>query len=753
MATYTDILNQLRTQAETLATQLQQEYTRADGRERVRGPSPFSSDQVSIERVGDRFHIRFPSESRREVGRLPADWDRSRAQESARLTYGEDAQLTRQNGQWVVTIGQTQTASIPASDGRAAAEEFARTIGGQENIEAPWVQMAQRLNTLMGVSNSADTSHIQRLAANNRLGELTGRGGTLDLIRQSIEPALGRIGQERTASGATGGTMEGRLSGQVNATLTQLQQMARSAGILSEGQTIDNPLQVGINPAEQARIERQEQERAQGAPAAPTGTPPAGGRSTGTTEEQARIEQQEQERAQGAPAAPITVAQPTFRERAEEILGSAPNNPSVGDTFTAPSGREYKYIRTDRGDFRWDVTNAQGATSPAGGRSVGTITEENGRFVVRSSDADKPLFAAPDMDTARTWAIDNNLQIQGDDLVNRAVERVEREAPAPGEEREMVSPTVRGGNLFWQDDAGNQGTIVKPPTPPPTEEKPKPPSGEAPPTEAPPTEGEAPPTGEEAPTELSTQLIVDGMLQGVDESVRKLIGEMTEQFGATLDAFEKGQEVNEEELNARFEELKQKNINPYFKQLITNYQTDLLHNLGSLTSQRRLELEAQTTQFQEQTRNAKVALEASGMTFSGEALRLLGAESAFGQRNLPEGMEQRAPESLQMEEIPEGQIPQSQRLMATSTRARQAERLRALATGAERYLGSEQIPEAFKLAGMFTPEGEPSPTTGFAGGQIGEVERQKRAEELASLESLRGVQTQTRTLNALGQPL
>lgn len=400
------------------------------------------------------------------------------------------------------------------------------------------------------------------------------------------------------------------------------------------------------------------------------------------------------------------------------------------------------------------------ATTPSARESLeGTITQEGDRFVVRAPGGEVVIRAAS-LDEARTFAIDNNLPIREDTLVNRAIERVEREAPAPGEEREMVSPTVRGGNLFWQDpDTGTPGTIVNPPAPPPTEEPAggapgTPPTGEAPPTgEVPPAtaEGTLPP--EEAPTQLSTELIVEGMLQGVDESVRRLIGEMTEQFGATLEAFERGQEVNEEELNARFEELKQKNINPYFKQLITNYQTDLLHNLGTLTGQRRLELEAQTTQFQEQTRNAKLALEASGMTFSGEALRLLGAESAFGQRQLPEGMEQRAPESLQMEEIPEGQIPQSQRLMATSTRARQAERLREMATGAERFLGSQQIPEAFRLAGMFTPEGEPSPTAGLTGGQIGEVERQRRAEELASLEALRGVQGATRRVNSLGQPL
>lgn len=332
-----------------------------------------------------------------------------------------------------------------------------------------------------------------------------------------------------------------------------------------------------------------------------------------------------------------------------------------------------------------------------------------------------------------------------------------------------TAPEATPGVPAGPPGSGTPGTVVPAPsTPsaPPSAAPVVPPAPATPtptpvptPTPIPPSGGTAPatpPSGDAAPApdgQLSTKIIADAMLQGVDPEVKKLIQEMTDQFSESLKAYQEGQQLNEEELNAKFEELKTKNINPYFKQLITNYQTDFLHNIGLLTGSRNIELTTQQRQFEDQTRKARASLEASGMTFGGEALRLLGAESAFGQRVLPPTMPQQTTEALQMEDIPEGLIPEGQRLMSTSSRAAYAERLRQQVRAAEQYLGSEGVPAATDLAGFTGAAGDPTAGSFLTGGQVGDVERQKREAELAAKASLQGVQQATNSVNALAQPL
>ena len=102
------------------------------------------------------------------------------------------------------------------------------------------------------------------------------------------------------------------------------------------------------------------------------------------------------------------------------------------------------------------------------------------------------------------------------------------------------------------------------------------------------------------------------------------------------------------------------------------------------------------------------------MTFSGEAIRQLGAGSAFARPGTPEAAASAIPlqQPLASGEFLEGLIPQQSRLVRTSSEARHLANIRELGRQAEGALGSQ----ATRGLGLPT-----------VGGDIGSIESQRQA--------------------------
>lgn len=77
--------------------------------------------------------------------------------------------------------------------------------------------------------------------------------------------------------------------------------------------------------------------------------------------------------------------------------------------------------------------------------------------------------------------------------------------------------------------------------------------------------------------------------------------------------------------------VKESQVDPYYKQLIGQVQQDVTTQVNRLYEDRIRELQSQAFNMAENIRGAQKSLEASGMTFSGEAIRKLGTLSAFAQ--------------------------------------------------------------------------------------------------------------------------
>lgn len=238
--------------------------------------------------------------------------------------------------------------------------------------------------------------------------------------------------------------------------------------------------------------------------------------------------------------------------------------------------------------------------------------------------------------------------------------------------------------------------------------------------------------------------IIDGILTGVAPEVKNVIKQITDQFAGTIEAVQKGEKINQEALDKAFAEIKEKNIDPYYKNLITNYQKDLYNNIGVLDAQRQLQLDQESQLYTEQLRVARQSLESTGLTFSGEATRQLGKESTFG---TTAGAKTIAPAPI----IGEGEIPRNYRQLSTSSRASYADRLRSMVTTGERYLGTENLP--LSAVAKTNLPGQPSSLDYISGGQTGTLPQQQSAEEISTRQSLLEKQRATNNVNALSTPL
>ncbi|MBU1349255.1 hypothetical protein KJ781_04280, partial [Patescibacteria group bacterium] len=186
-----------------------------------------------------------------------------------------------------------------------------------------------------------------------------------------------------------------------------------------------------------------------------------------------------------------------------------------------------------------------------------------------------------------------------------------------------------------------------------------------------------------------------------------------------------GNEVNFKNVMAEFENVKKTTIDPDTREAINSFTRDTNQAIEQEALQRSLETEQEQAIFGERDRAAKQALEASGKTFSGEGVEKLGEGSAYARA----GSEAAKTAATPLQQpfggtFTEGTIPQANRLMATSSLARNRSRLEEIGKQAERTLGTES---AMNLVPGFTPvEG---------GIELGTIETARRGAESAALTS------------------
>mgnify|MGYP001590786506 FL=1 len=198
-------------------------------------------------------------------------------------------------------------------------------------------------------------------------------------------------------------------------------------------------------------------------------------------------------------------------------------------------------------------------------------------------------------------------------------------------------------------------------------------------------------------------------------------------FKQTWEGIDPNKEVNFDNILSEFKRISRETIDPEFARQVNQFTQDALVSKGQLDEARRLELEQERTNEGEAIRQAQGNLEQRGMTFTGEGIRQLGKESAFAQP----GAEGAATSAIPLQQdfqggFFEGLIPQSSRLVRTSTEARFIANQRQLGRQAEGALGST---EAGSLGFQ-----------GLVGGDIGDIERQKQQEKAQRLGQLSGQQ-------------
>jgi guanyl-specific ribonuclease Sa len=169
-------------------------------------------------------------------------------------------------------------------------------------------------------------------------------------------------------------------------------------------------------------------------------------------------------------------------------------------------------------------------------------------------------------------------------------------------------------------------------------------------------------------------------------------------------------EVNPQAILDEFKRIQTQTIDPYFRELTTGVVRDIEDSIQFQEEQRARELQSERFNAGEDIRQAKAGLEKAGMTFTGQGIEELGAQSAFAREGGTAIPQQQTFGGAYFE----GNVPMRNRLLASSSEARYNENLQALGREAEKMLGSEQT-ALLNIPGYgVTP-----------GGVVGSLERQQ----------------------------
>ena len=191
------------------------------------------------------------------------------------------------------------------------------------------------------------------------------------------------------------------------------------------------------------------------------------------------------------------------------------------------------------------------------------------------------------------------------------------------------------------------------------------------------------------------------------------------------------QQITDEDMKGFFAKAKAEQ-DPYYNQIFSRAGQDFEYSLDFMKKQRETQMEEERIRIENDRRAARADLESRGLTFSGEGVRQLGGLGALTAEQIGKI-------------LPEGSLPQQERLMLTSNQANFEKNLRDYTRGTEDVLGSQT------LAGLKTPtlsgrqlyqapservygslERERTTNEQLRAAQLQEEERLRRAETLAS---------------------
>lgn len=167
-------------------------------------------------------------------------------------------------------------------------------------------------------------------------------------------------------------------------------------------------------------------------------------------------------------------------------------------------------------------------------------------------------------------------------------------------------------------------------------------------------------------------------------------------YSTIVQNWDPNQSINFSSIESAFDEVTQETIDPYIQGLANLAKQQLNVARSNLETQRGLQVESEGIRADQNLRNERQRLEQSGLTFTGEAVRTLGTQSAFARDGQTD---------TQLPTIGdvEGLIPAEARIISTASAADYQKNLSDLALQAEEILGTEgAAAEGFDTVGSVT---------------------------------------------------
>ena len=214
---------------------------------------------------------------------------------------------------------------------------------------------------------------------------------------------------------------------------------------------------------------------------------------------------------------------------------------------------------------------------------------------------------------------------------------------------------------------------------------------------------------------MADEAVANGLISQIDADLFKQI---TKQYS--------GSSVNYENIIKEFEKISKNTIDPEYAERAKTFGADLLSQKKYMEDTRAMELEQEGNVAKSNIENTQRNLENSGLTFSGAAVKELGEKSAYSQAQSGNTIAGGVPTQIPLGgTFAEGEVNKANRLMSTSSQARQAKAFQDLGRKAEDYLGQAGA-SAYGI--NYTP----------AGVAMGTLERDKIKAKTSTLQNLYG---------------
>lgn len=226
--------------------------------------------------------------------------------------------------------------------------------------------------------------------------------------------------------------------------------------------------------------------------------------------------------------------------------------------------------------------------------------------------------------------------------------------------------------------------------------------------------------GQQTPTDPEAAKRLEEALALIDADPN-LPPELKSLYKQTVREWPADKVVDVQGILTEFNRIKTETIDPYYKSVV-DFATDQISKSAAFqAAERNTQLEQERAAAGTTIRQAKAGLESAGMTFTGKGITTLGAESAYAQEPGQSAIPTQTPFGGLFYE---GEIPQANRIMATSNALNYQKNIQALGAEAESRLGSGGA-ALLNLPGY-----------GVTGGQMGSIEQNRQQQMGTTLSGL-----------------